>query len=135
MAGILIVAHCNLAQELMNAAEMIVGKMENVEALSIDMNEEVAKIRKGIQVALKRVDDGAGVLILTDMFGGTPSNISLSFLKDNKVEVVTGANLPMLIKIGTMNNKLSLKELASMISDYGRKNINLATEILNRKLD
>ncbi len=135
MAGILIVAHCNLAQELMNAAEMIVGKMENVEALSIDMNEEVAKIRKGIQAALKRVDDGAGVLILTDMFGGTPSNISLSFLKDNKVEVVTGANLPMLIKIGTMNNKLSLKELASMISDYGRKNINLATEILNRKLD
>lgn len=135
MAGILIMAHCNLAQELMNAAEMIVGQMDNVEALSIDMNEEVAKIRKGIQAALKKVDDGTGALILTDMFGGTPSNISLSFLKDDKVEVVTGVNLPMLIKIGTMNNKLSLKETASMIRDYGRKNINLATEILNRKLD
>jgi PTS system mannose-specific IIA component len=135
MAGILIAAHCNLAQELLSAAEMIVGKMKNVEALSIDTEEEVGKIRKGIQTALKRVNDGTGVLILTDMFGGTPSNMSLSFLEDEKVEVVTGANLPMLIKIGTMTEKLSLKELASMIRDYGRKNINLATEILNRKFD
>lgn len=135
MAGILIIAHRNLAHELKNAAEMIVGKMENVEALSIDPEEEVARIRKGIQAALKRVNDGTGTLILTDMFGGTPSNISLSFLEDDKVEVVTGANLPMLIKIGTMTEKLSLKELASMIRDYGRKNINRATEILNRKLD
>jgi PTS system mannose-specific IIA component len=124
-----------MAKELINAAEMIVGKMENVEALSIDPNEEVERIRKGIQAALKRVNDGTGVLILTDMFGGTPSNISLSFLEDDKVEVVTGANLPMLIKIGTMTDKLLLKELASMIRDYGRKNINLATEILNRKFD
>ena len=135
MAGILILAHCNLAQELLSATEMIVGKMKNVEALSIDTDEEVVKIRKGIQTALKRVNDGTGVLILTDMFGGTPSNISLSFLEDDKIEVVTGANLPMLIKIGTMTEKLSLKELASMIRDYGRKNINLATEILNRKFD
>jgi len=135
MAGVLVVAHCNMAKELINAAEMIVGKMENVEALSIDPNEEVERIRKGIQAALKRVNDGTGVLILTDMFGGTPSNISLSFLEDDKVEVVTGANLPMLIKIGTMTDKLLLKELASMIRDYGRKNINLATEILNRKFD
>lgn len=133
MAGILIVAHCNLAQELLRAAEMIVGKIKNMEALSIDPDEEVEKIRKAVQSALKRVNDGTGTLILTDMFGGTPSNISLSFLEDEKVEVITGANLPMLIKIGTMTEKLSLKELASMIRDYGRKNINLATEILNRK--
>lgn len=135
MAGVLIIAHCNLAQELLKAAELIVGKMERTEALSIDPKDEVERIRKQIQSALKRVDDGTGVLILTDMFGGTPSNISLSFLKDEKVEVLTGANLPMLIKLGSMTTKPPLKELALSIRDYARKNINIASEILNRKFD
>jgi len=135
MAGVLIIAHCNIAHELLKAAEMIVGKMDKAEALSIDPKEDVARIRKGIQTALKRVDDGTGVLILTDMFGGTPSNMSLSFLKDEKVEVITGANLPMVIKLASMTTQLPLKELALSIKDYGRKNINIASEILNRKID
>jgi PTS system mannose-specific IIA component len=135
MVGILVVAHCNLAQELLRSAEIIVGKMDRAEALSIDPKDEVERIRKMIQGAIKRLDDGNGVLILTDMFGGTPSNISLSFLKEEKVEVVSGVNLPMLIKLGSMTKRPPLKELASLIKDYGIKNINIASEILNRKFD
>ena len=83
--------------------------------------------------ALKRVDSREGTLILTDMFGGTPSNISLSFLEEGKVEVVTGVNLPMLIKLVTYRQNKTLSDLANFISQYGRKNINLATDVLNPK--
>jgi PTS system mannose-specific IIA component len=87
-------------------------------------------MRAAIEAALKQADRGAGVLVLTDMFGGTPSNISLSFLKDHPVEVVTGVNLPMLIKLATGVETPSLEDLATFIKEYGRRNISVASEIL-----
>ncbi len=87
-------------------------------------------MRTSIARALEEADQGQGVLVLADMFGGTPSNISLSFLEDHAVEVVTGLNLPMLIKLGTMTEEKSLEDLASFIKSYGRRNISVASEIL-----
>ena len=88
------------------------------------------EMRAAIGAALTAAESGAGVLVLTDMFGGTPSNISLSFLENREVEVVTGVNLPMLIKLATLSNDKSLEELAAMIKDYGRRNISVARELL-----
>jgi PTS system mannose-specific IIA component len=87
-------------------------------------------MRSAIDAALTAADSGDGVLVLTDMFGGTPSNISLSFLDDRRVEVVTGVNLPMLIKLATLRKERSLQNLASFVKDYGRRNISVARELL-----
>ncbi len=131
MVGVLIVTHGNLGSELVKAAEMIKGKLNGVLSVSIDSEKGVEDIKKEITGAIKKVDTGEGVLILTDLFGGTPSNISLSFMKEGKVEVVTGVNLPMLLKLEIRNDK-TLEEIAYFIKDYGRKNISLASEILKR---
>jgi PTS system mannose-specific IIA component len=133
MIGIVVVAHFNLAREMVAATELIVGKQEQFEYVDIFPDEEVDKIKKKLTEAVKQVDFGDGVVILTDMFGGTPSNISLSFLEEGKVEVVTGTNLPMLIKLVTFRQGKPLSELASFISNYGKKNIYLATDVLNMK--
>lgn len=133
MIGIVVVAHFNLAREMVAATELIVGKQERFEYVNIFPEDDVQKIKKKVVDALKRADGGDGILILTDMFGGTPSNISLSFLEEGKVEVVTGVNLPMLIKLVTYRHDKTLFELANFISQYGRKNINLATDVLNPK--
>ncbi len=136
MIGVLIVTHGNLAYELIKSAEMIKGDIEGIIPLSLDAKTGVEKIKKDVMAAIKKAESGEGVLIMTDLFGGTPSNISLSFLKENKVEVVTGVNLPMLLKISDIreDNK-SLEEFANLVKVYGRKNIYLASEILNRKAD
>ena len=131
MVGVLIVTHGNLGSELVKAAEMIKGQLNGVLSVSIDSERGVEDIKKEITGALKKVDTGEGVLILTDLFGGTPSNISLSFMKQGKVEVVTGVNLPMLLKLEIRKDK-TLEETAYFIKDYGRKNISLASEILKR---
>lgn len=131
MVGVLIVTHGNLGSELVKAAEMIKGKLNGVLSVSIDSEKGVEDIKKEITGAIKKVDTGEGVLILTDLFGGTPSNISLSFMKEGKVEVVTGVNLPMLLKLEIRKEK-TLEEIAYFIKDYGRKNISLASEILKR---
>ena len=89
---------------------------------------------KEISTAMKKLDQGQGVLILTDLFGGTPSNISLSFMKEGKVEVITGVNLPMLLKLPDIREGMSLKEFAQNIKDYGIKNISLASEVLSKKV-
>jgi len=94
------------------------------------MSEDV---KKEIGNAIKKLDKGNGVLILTDLFGGTPSNISLSFMKEGKVEVVTGVNLPMMLKLSEAKKEISLNEFACMIKEYGKKNISLASEILSKK--
>jgi PTS system mannose-specific IIA component len=130
MIGIVVVAHFNLSREMVAATELIVGKQEQFAYVDIFPDEEVDKIKKKLTEALKAADSGEGAIILTDMFGGTPSNISLSFLQEGKVEVVTGTNLPMLIKLVTYRQGRSLSELASFIASYGKKNIYLATDVL-----
>ena len=131
MVGVLVITHGNLGQELIKAAELIKGKYDGVLPVSVDSNKGVEDIKKEITTAIKKVDKGQGVLILTDLFGGTPSNIALSFLKEGKVEVVTGVNLPMLLKLDIRKEK-NLTDLSYFIKDYGRKNISLASEILKR---
>jgi PTS system mannose-specific IIA component len=132
MIGIVIVTHSALADEFLLATQQIVGAVEGIEPISIDPSDPLEEVEKRIKKGIKKVDMGRGVLILTDMFGGTPSNISLSFQEKGKVEIVTGVNLPMLIKLSTIREEKTLDELASFIKSYGQKNIHLASEILER---
>jgi PTS system mannose-specific IIA component len=134
MVGIIIVAHLRLGEELLAVAELILGKLKHFEAVSINPTEGVEEIKEKISEAIRKVDRGKGVLILTDMFGGTPSNISLSFLEEWKIEVITGVNLPMLLKLSTYEGEENLAELAEFIKTYGQKNINLASEILKKNV-
>ena len=134
MVGILVVTHYNLGAELVAAADMVGGKIESIQAISVDPKKDTEKLRKEISTAIKRLDNGDGVLIMTDMFGGTPSNLSLSFLEDGKVEVLTGVNLPMLIKLSVYRENKTLNELAIHLKYFGQKNINLASEIMNKKV-
>lgn len=132
MIGIVIVTHSALADEFVMATQQIVGSVERVEPISIDPSDPLDDVQARIKKAIKKVDAGHGVLILTDMFGGTPSNISLAFLEKGKIEVVTGVNLPMLIKLANLREEKSLEELASYIQAYGQRNIHVASEILQR---
>lgn len=132
MIGIVVVTHSALADEFLMATQQIVGTVEGIEPISIDPSDPIEEVEKRIKKGIKKVDAGKGVLILTDMFGGTPSNISLSFQEKGKVEIVTGVNLPMLIKLSTLREERTLDELASFIKSYGQKNIYLASEILER---
>ncbi len=134
MVGIVIVTHLKLGEELLAVAELIVGKLEQFQAVCIKPTEGVEEIKEKISEAIRRVDRGKGILILTDMFGGTPSNISLSFLEEWKIEVITGVNLPMLLKLSTYEGEGDLAELAKFIKTYGQKNINLASEILKKNV-
>jgi PTS system mannose-specific IIA component len=132
MVGVVVVTHCRLAEELIAAAEFIVGRLKAFEGISIDSKSNPDEIREKIAAAIRKVDKGSGVLILTDMFGGTPSTISFSFLQENRIEVVTGVNLPMLLKLSTYDRDMTLGELAAFIRSYGQKNINIASEILKK---
>jgi PTS system mannose-specific IIA component len=134
MIGVLITTHGNLGSELIKAAELIRGRMKGIIPISVDQTKGVEDLRKEISTAIKKLDQGQGVLILTDLFGGTPSNISLSFIKEGKVEVITGMNLPMLLKLPDIREGMSLNEFAQNIKDYGIKNISLASEILSKKV-
>jgi PTS system mannose-specific IIA component len=134
MIGVLITTHGNLGSELIKAAELIRGSLKGIIPISIDQTKGVEDLKKEISAAIKKLDQGQGVLILTDLFGGTPSNISLSFMKEGKVEVITGVNLPMLLKLPDVREGISLKEFAQNIKDYGIKNISLASEILSKKV-
>ena len=132
MIGIVVVTHCNLGLELMRAAEFILGKISQAEAVSMDPQDPAEKLRDKLVVAIAKADTGEGVIVLTDMFGGTPSNISLSFLSEGKVEVVTGVNLPMLISLASKREGKSLSPLAQEVKNYGLRSIALAGEILNK---
>ena len=134
MIGVLITTHGNLGSEFLKVAEMIRGPLKDVMHISVDHTKGVEDLKKDINAAIKKLDQGQGVLILTDLFGGTPSNLSLSLLKEGKVEVVTGVNLPMLLKLSDTREKMNLKDFANYIKEYGRKNIYLASEILNKKV-
>ena len=128
--GVVIVTHYGLGGEFLQALRLIVPDAPEFHAVSIDPSQSVDEMRRGISVALKAADDGQGVLVLTDMFGGTPSNISLSFLGEHRVEVVTGVNLPMLIKLATLGEEKSLEDLAAFIASYGQRNISVASKLL-----
>jgi PTS system mannose-specific IIA component len=134
MIGVLITTHGNLGCEFLKVAEMIRGPLKDVMHISVDQTKGVEDLKKDINAAIKKLDQGQGVLILTDLFGGTPSNLSLSLLKEGKVEVVTGVNLPMLLKLSDTREKMNLQDFANYIKEYGRKNIYLASEILNKKV-
>lgn len=136
MVGVIVVTHCRLGEELIAAAELVVGeKLKQFHPVSIDPREGSDEIREKIITAIRKVDVGQGVLILTDMYGGTPSNISLSFLEDKKIEVITGVNLPMLLKLATYQNDMDLEALAAFITDYGQRNINLASAVLKKRVE
>jgi PTS system mannose-specific IIA component len=130
----LITTHGNLGMELIRAAELIKGKLSGVGFVSVNQTAKAEEINKEISSAIKKLDQGQGVLVLTDLFGGTPSNLSLSYLKEGKLEVVTGVNLPMLLKISDVRDSMNLKEFAAYLSNYGKKNIYLASELLNKKV-
>ena len=131
MIGLLVVTHRGLAAELIATAELIVGKIENCVGLSIDPLLPVEDLRRQLTKAIEEVNLGDGVIVLTDMFGGTPANLSLSFLNQKGIEVVTGVNLPMLIRFCKMRGEpRSLQEVAEGVWAGGREHIRIATESL-----
>ena len=131
MIGILIVTHYQLADEFLRAVELIQGDLGHFRAVGLDPNEAPEEMHAKIEKALGEVSSGDGVLILVDMFGGTPSNLSMSFLEEGSVEVVTGLNLPMLVKLARLKPGLSLAETAELARDYGRRNISVASDVLS----
>jgi len=128
--GVVIVSHYRLGEEFLQALQLIVPDGPRFLAVAIDPKQTVEEMRSAISQALAQAERGHGVLVLTDMFGGTPSNISLSFLEERRVEVVTGMNLPMLIKLATMREERPLDELARFVKEYGQRNISVASELL-----
>jgi PTS system mannose-specific IIA component len=130
MVGLLIISHCDLGKELLRAAKLIMGRIEAVESISITQTTESSKMLQSISEKIKKLDTGQGVLVLTDMFGGTPSNLSLSFLEEKRVEVLTGVNLPMVVAAVQDRDRLKLNELGEKAREAGRKSIALAGRLL-----
>jgi PTS system mannose-specific IIA component len=130
LVGVVVVTHGQLATELMNAAQMIVGELPQFTAVSIGWHDDVEVAREAIARAVAKVDRGRGVLLLTDMFGGTPSNLGLTFLEAGRVEVITGVNLPMLIKLARMPDGRDLRVVAREMCEHGRAAIRVASELL-----
>jgi len=133
MVGGLIVTHGRLAIELLNAAEQIIGEIHNVAAVSLGWHDDVDTAAASIGKAIERVHTDDGVLVLTDMFGGTPTNIAATFLDDGKVEIVTGVNLPMLIKFVQLEQNQTLAAAAKLLRDTGQNSIYIASELLSPK--
>ena len=131
MTGIVLVTHSQLGEALIEATEFIIGKkLKNIVSVSIDLAESADKLREKIATGIKAVNRKKGILILTDMFGGTPSNLSYSFLEEGRVEVISGVNLPILLRAVTTRKKMELNELAKSLETYGKKSIALASGIL-----
>lgn len=131
MIGILIVSHRRLGDALIDCVEFILGeKPEALEAVSIDLRENADDLRKKIEKGIKQVNTEKGVLILTDMFGGTPSNLSYSFLEEGRREVISGVNLPMVIRAVNMRKEKDLIQLAEHLESFGKKSISVASGIL-----
>ncbi|MCK4987596.1 MAG: PTS fructose transporter subunit IIA [Desulfobacterales bacterium] len=131
MIGIVIVTHSQLGDALIEAAEFIIGKRpEALVSVSIDLNESADTLRRKIADGIKKVKSKDGVLILTDMFGGTPSNLSYSFLEEGQIEVISGVNLPILIQAANTRAKVDLTKLAVKLEAFGKKSISLASGLL-----
>ena len=133
MIGGVIVSHGKLAEEILNALTIIIGEAVNIEAISIGWYDDVEESKKKINKSLKSVDQKNGVVIFTDMFGGTASNLSFSFLKNDQVEIITGVNLPMLIKFVSLQRSNNLKDVVKKVVEQGKKNIHLASALLRSK--
>jgi len=128
--GVVVVTHGQLATELLNAAEMIVGDLPRFAAVSIGWHDDVSDAREDIAQAIERVRGDGGVLIVTDMFGGTPSNLAMTFIEVNQVEVITGVNLPMLIKLASQAKSTDLLAVARDMREHGRNAIWVASDFL-----
>jgi PTS system mannose-specific IIA component len=128
--GVVIVTHYRLADEFLQALRLIVGESENVSAIGLDPSMSPEEMRNRIDKAVREVDRGEGVLMMVDMFGGTPSNLCLSFLQEDRVEVVTGLNLPMLVKVAQLKEPMTVQQAAVLIRDYGRRHIRVASAVL-----
>ena len=135
MIGLVLVTHGSLAAELRKAAEHVVGPMSGMETVCIGPDDDLEHARDAIRTAVNDVDVGRGVILLTDMFGGTPSNLAISLLKENKVEVLAGANLPMLIKLSEARETAALSEAAQIAKAAGRRYIAIASEIIAGESD
>ncbi len=130
MIGLVLVTHGRLADEFVHALEHIVGKQDGIESIAIGPDDRMDIRRADISAAVTRADRGQGVIILTDMFGGTPSNLSISLLELGRVEVVAGLNLPMLVKLARIRKDANLEKAAMAAQDAGRKYINIASQVL-----
>ena len=135
MIGIVVVTHGQVATELVNAAETIVGDLPHFSAVSIGWHEDTEDARAEIEQAIARVEQGNGVLILTDMFGGTPTNLAVTFLALDRVEVITGVNLPMLIKLAGLVGASDLIAVAREMREHGRNAIWVASDLLHGEKD
>jgi len=133
MIGLVLVTHGRLAVEFRSALEHVVGPQSQIEAVTIDPEDDVEARRKDIIAAVKRVDSGDGVAILTDMFGGTPSNLAISVMSQPKVEVLAGINLPMLVKLAKVRGDCPLAEAVAAAQEAGRKYVTIASRVLNGK--
>ncbi len=135
MIGLVVVTHGRLAEEFLSAAEHVVGPQEKVKAVSIGPDDDMEKRRQDILEAAREVDDGEGVIILTDMFGGTPSNLAIAVMEKANAEVVAGVNLPMLIKLASVRADGDLGEAVKAAHEAGRKYINVASWVLSGEAD
>ncbi len=133
MIGMVLVTHGRLAAEFIDALEHILGPQENVAAICIGPDDDMEQRREDILRSVADVDDGDGVVLLTDMFGGTPSNLAISIMKEAKVEVIAGVNLPMLIKLSDMRDGHTMAEAVEQAQESGRKYINVASRLLGEK--
>jgi len=128
--GGVIVSHGQLANELLAAAATVIGDISHVRAVSIGWHDDVEMARDQVERAIKSVSDGSGVLVMTDMFGGTPANIAAMFLSDGEVEIVTGVNLPMVIKLASNTKQITLSELAKEVEEQGKNSIYRTSALL-----
>ena len=130
MIGLVLVTHGRLAEEFLNALEHVVGRQSNIETISIGPEDDMEARRADILEAVSRVDDNEGVIILTDMFGGTPSNLAISLMEAGRIEIIAGINLPMLIKLASARADSNLAEAVEQAQEAGRKYIHVASQLL-----
>ena len=133
MIGMVLVTHGRLADEFVDALEHVVGKQENVSTVCIGPDDDMEKRRDDILKSIKAVDQGKGVILLTDMFGGTPSNLAISVIDKANVEVIAGINLPMLIKLASVRRDGTMMDAANSAQEAGRKYINIASQLLSQE--
>jgi PTS system mannose-specific IIA component len=131
MIGLILVTHGRLAEEFVAATEHVVGPQRNMRAIPIGPDDDIEQRRRDILAAVEAVDEGSGVILLTDMFGGTPSNLAISIMNQGRVEIIAGVNLPMLIKLASVRETEGLEEAVASAQEAGRKYINVASRLLN----
>jgi PTS system mannose-specific IIA component len=134
MIGVVVVAHMGIGREMVAAVQKIIPEANNFAYLCVEQDESPASIRERVTQAIEKVNSSKGILILTDMFGGTPSNVCLSFLSRPKTEVISGFNLPMLIKLASFTREASFEEIATFIQQYGQRNIVIASHVLSGRI-